>query len=369
MPILEERLQRDINQIRSRVLEMGELAKEALSTALDSMTGMDRQMAYSVILRDRYIDELEKELDRLCQEFLVRQLPVAGHLRFIYAVIKINNELERVGDYAESVARQFLSITTGEGQPSFDRFLEIARIAIEMLDNALKSFKNQDAELAIATKNMETRVDEIRYQIHNDLVQLGEDGKLPSESLPPLLIIASRFERVADQACNICEEVIFMCTGADPKHEGREVIRMLFVDERDSCRAQMAQGIGKSLSLDRFRFNSAGISPLPIDPRTVQFMKKKNIDISTQTSKNLSDIPDIEYYQVIVALCKEAQVAFPPQPTKTVSISWEIGDPSKFDGTEEEIQTQYDKTFKYLRIQIQDLVQAIMGDKIKNSGG
>ncbi|MGD8917131.1 MAG: PhoU domain-containing protein, partial [Syntrophobacterales bacterium] len=105
---LEESLQRDIDQIRSKVIKMGTLAEGALRASLHALTQSDRQLAYSVILRDRYIDELEMELDRLCQEFLVRQQPAAGNLRFVYAVIKINNELERIGDYAESIARHFL---------------------------------------------------------------------------------------------------------------------------------------------------------------------------------------------------------------------------------------------------------------------
>ncbi len=334
---LEKSLQRDIDRIRDKVIEMGELVEHALRSSLQALTERNRQLAYSVILRDRYIDELEKELDRLCQVFLVRQLPAGGHLRFVYAVIKINNELERIGDYAESIARQFQAVSSIEVPPSFDKFVDIANLSISMLRNAIKSFIEQDAELAKATMKMEKidkDVDSIRYSIHDDLVHLREAGKLPSEALPPLMIIASRFERVADQACNICEEVLFMCTGKDIKHEGKGVFRILFVDERDSCRAQMAEGIGNSLGLERFQFGSAGISPKPVDTKTVKFMAEKGIDITGQTSKYLNQIPDLEHYDVIISLCKEAEVAFPPPPTKTVSIRWNIDDPSKFHGSE-----------------------------------
>ena len=102
----EETLQRDIERIRAKVRQMGSLAEAALKTSMRALVERNRQTAYSVIVRDQRIDELEKEIDRLCLEFIVRQQPVAGTLRFAYAAIKINSELERVGDYAESIARQ-----------------------------------------------------------------------------------------------------------------------------------------------------------------------------------------------------------------------------------------------------------------------
>ncbi|MFQ5752871.1 MAG: phosphate signaling complex protein PhoU, partial [bacterium] len=315
---LEESLQRDIDTIQNKVLEMGELVESALRSSLQALIEKNRQLAYSVILRDGYIDALEKEIDRLCQAFLVRQLPAGGQLRFVYAVIKINNELERIGDYAESIARQFSAVSALEPQPSYEKFQEIATLSISMLRNAVQSFVDQNAELATATMKMEKmdkQADSIRYSIHDDLVRLRDAGKLPSEALPPLMIIASRYERVADQACNICEEVLFMCTGKDIKHEGKEIFRILFIDERNSCRAQIAEGIGNSLNLERFLFNSAGISPLPVDAKTVKFMADKGIDISNQSSKYLNQIPNLEHYQVIISLCKEAEAAFPPPPT------------------------------------------------------
>lgn len=104
----EETLQRDIDRIRRKLTEMGALAQRALKHCVQALLERNRQLAYSVILRDQRIDELEKEIDRLCLEFIVRQQPVAGTLRFAYSTIKINLELERVGDYAESMARQVI---------------------------------------------------------------------------------------------------------------------------------------------------------------------------------------------------------------------------------------------------------------------
>jgi len=358
----EESLQRGIDLIRQKVIEMGNLAERALQGSLQALVERNRQLAYSVILRDQYIDELEKEIDRLCLEFLVRQQPVGLPLRFVYAAIKINNELERIGDYAESIARHFLRINALEPQPSYAKFVEIANLSIPMLKNAIKAFVDKNVELARATTELESKVDAIRNSIHEELVDLREEGKLPLDMLAPLMIIASRFERVADQACNICEEVFYMCTGEYIKHKGGEAFRLLFVDDGNSCASQMAEAIANSLNQSRFVFSSAGVSPRAVEARAVRFMMDKGIDISRQTSKYLNQIPNLDHYQVIVALSKEAHVAFPPAPTKTVSIEWEVQDPSKIEGSAEEISAAYEKTFQFLETHIRDLVEAILGD-------
>lgn len=364
MPMrLEESLQRDIDLIRSKIIEMGRLAEQALETSLAAINERNRQYSYSVILRDRYIDELEKELDRLCLEFFVRQHPAAGHLRFVYAAIKINNELERVGDYAESIARQYLVLSAIDHEPSYPKITEIANLAIPMLRNAILAFVEKDPEVARETMRLEERVNEIRASIHNELVAIRDKKKIPLKALPPLMIIASRFERVADQACNICEEVLYMCTGEMIKHKGAEVFRILFIDETNSCVSQMAEAIGNSLGLERFVFSSAGLAPETVDPGTIDFMREKGMDISHATSKYMHQILHLEHYEIIVALCKAAEKELPGPPTKTIGICWDVKDPSKQKGSMEERRAAYAAAYDFLELHIRDLVQAVLGDR------
>ena len=136
---------------------MGSLAEAALKTSMRALAERNRQTAYSVIVRDQRIDELEKEIDRLCLEFIVRQQPVAGTLRFAYATIKINSELERVGDYAESIARQVVILGSQEFDLPTERFSEIAGRAIPMLHAAIEAFLSQDAALARRAMEAEER--------------------------------------------------------------------------------------------------------------------------------------------------------------------------------------------------------------------
>src|SRR5512138_2690891 len=159
---LEASLQRDIDQIVNKVNGMAALVEEALSRSMRSLAGLNRQLAYSVILRDQRVDELEKEVDRLCLEFIVRQQPVAGPLRLAYATIRINLELERVGDYAEGIARQVLKLISMEADIPVERFTEIANLSIPMLHDSVKAFVNQDAELARKTGETEALVDTLK---------------------------------------------------------------------------------------------------------------------------------------------------------------------------------------------------------------
>ena len=360
---LEASLQRDIDLIRNKILEMAGRDEQALKTCLKALRERSGHLAYAVILRDQYIDELEKEIDRLCLEFLVRQQPVAGHLRFAYATIKINAELERIGDYAESIARQCLKIDQLNPVPALSMFEEIASLSIPMLRNAIQAFVNQDAELAQSTMVVEENVDTLRNEINADLLSQRQDGRIPLEALTPLLTIARRFERVSDQAKNICEEVLYMCTGEYAKHKGTEVLRVLFVDIHNSCRSQMAEAIANSLGKPNFVFNSAGLEPRPVDARTVKFLADKGIDISSSKSKALEQIPNREHYQVIVILAKEAQKILPPPPTKTVGLDWNVKDPSLVQGSTEEVQQAYEETFQYINTHIRDLVEAILGEQ------
>ncbi|MET0594753.1 MAG: phosphate signaling complex protein PhoU [Polyangiaceae bacterium] len=359
----EESLQRDIDRIRRKVTEMGALAERALKRCLRALGERNRQLAYSVILRDQRIDELEKEIDRLCLEFIVCQQPVAGTLRFAYATIKINLELERVGDYAESIARQILNVCSAEAPPvPSERIAEIANLAIPMLHDSVSAFVNQDPELARKAMAAEEAVDRLRHRSSQELVQLMQQGKLSIETMMSLMNIINRFERVADQAMSICQEALYAYTGEYTKHPGTEVFRVLFVDQHNSCRSQLAEAIGRSLNQPKFVFASAGLDPKDVAPATIAFLREKGGDVSRQSPRSVAQVPNIEHFQVIVALSEESRQAFPDPPTKVVCLDWSVADPSQVKGSPAEIKAAYEETYNFLRAHLRDLVDAILGD-------
>jgi phosphate transport system protein len=359
---LEESQQREIDRIRGKLTEMSALGEKALRDCVTALADRNRQTAYAVILRDQYIDELEREVDRLCLEFIVRQQPVAGQLRFAYATIKVNLELERVGDYAESIARQTVKLLDLSVQFPIDRIREIADLSIPMLHDAAQAFVNQDAELARNTIETEQVVDLLKSKLNNDLIALFRDDKLPFEALNPLIMISRRFERVSDQARNICMETLYMCTGEYMKHAGAEAFRVLFIDEHNACRSQMAEAIAISLNQPKFIFTSAGLEPQPIDPMTVSFMKEQGAEVSHMVPKAINQVPNLDHYHVVVVLAPEARKAFPQKPRKMAFLEWSVEDPSQTKGTTTEINAAYASTYQFIHEHIKDLVAAILGD-------
>ncbi len=358
---LEAALQQDLEQIRSKIVEMGALAEKAVRASIRAVLDRDRQAAFAVILRDRYIDEAEKQLDRLCLGFLVRHQPAARLLRFAYASIKINLELERVGDYAEAIAREALRLSQIESPLPFDRLEQIAALAEQMLHDAIQSFVNQDPELASKTIEADETVDLVRDKLITDLTSAFRDGQLPFEALYPLIMVIRRLERVSDQARNIGMETLYLCTGEIAKHPGSGVLRVLFVDERSSSRSALAAAIGSALDEAGFVFSSAALDPLPLPPSATAFMAAKGLDAPRAAPRALLQLDNLEQQDVIVLLAPEAKRAFPRRPRKAVLLEWSVEDPSLVAGSEADVRSAYERAYTYLETQIRDLVLAIRG--------
>ncbi|MDD5675464.1 MAG: phosphate signaling complex protein PhoU [Chitinivibrionales bacterium] len=363
---LEESLQRDINRIREIVIAMSALAEKALQDCVLSFVQNNRQIAYAVILRDQYIDEKEKEIDRLCLEFIVRQQPVAGPLRLAYSTIKLSLEIERVGDYAEAIARHLLTLRDQPAEEGVkDGIVEIANLSIGMFRDSIRAFVDQDLELAKKNIGMGQAADALRNKLNSDLVSRLQAQKISFEEFDPLMSIIRRFERVSDQSRNICMEVLYMYTGEIVKHQGAEAFRVLFVDDHNRCRSQIAEAIAYSLNQPRFIFSSAGVAPEPVDRQTVEFMKSKGFDLARSVPKSVHQIPNLDYYQVIVALSPNASQVFPQRPRKAIFMDWPVADPSLQQGTPEAIAAAYEKTFQFIQMQVQDLIKAIIGSENK----
>jgi phosphate transport system protein len=362
-PHLEALLQQDLDDIRTKLVEMADLGEQALCHALQAVLTLDRQLAYSVILGDRHVDELETALDRKCLEFLLRHQPAGGILRFVYSTSKIIKELERIGDLAVDVARQALQVATLPPQFPREQFEEIARLAVPMVRDAVRAFVDKNADLARATMELENDADQLRNRINDALVRLSQQGQLPAEALSPLLTVARRFERTADQAYNICEEALYYATGEYLKHRPMESFRIIFVGETNTCLTPMAEGIAQALGERRFHFSSAGLIAGRTDPRAVAFMQSKGIDLSQHKPQSVDAIPDLDQAQVIIGLCREARKVFPNAPTKTVGLEWHVLDPSKVQGDPEQVQAAYETAYDFLKNHIRDLVQAILGER------
>jgi phosphate transport system protein len=357
---LELSVQRDIDRIKTKIVEMSRLAEQALKDCIKILSEDNRQLAYAVILRDQNINAKEKEVDRLCLEFLVRQQPVALPLRFAYSTIKVNLEIERIGDYAESIARHLLKICCDLDSRLKDGVIEIGKLSLSMFHDASQSFINQDQVLARKSIEVERTVDAMRTEL-NELIKASfNQGKISLDILEILMTIVRRFERVSDQARNICMEVLYMCTGEYAKHPGSEFFRVLFVDYQNSCLSQIAEAVAQDCKKNNFIFSSAGVVPTPIHRETIDFMKSKGVDISRNAPKAIHQIPNLDHYQIIIALDEEARKAFPSCSPKIVFLDWPVTNPLSAD-TAESKQAAFEKAYSFIREQIKALVMAVSG--------
>jgi len=356
---LEASLRKDLEHLKTRLMEMADRAEHAHWDALKALKTRDRQLAYAVILRDQYIDELELALDRQCQEFLVRQQPAGAHLRFVFTAVKIIKELERVGDYAESIARQVLTLSTIHPLPPLDKVEALARLAIPMLHTAMRAVLEADAELARSTVEQEVMADKLRHEIDAELVSMRERNLFALEALTPLLTVVRRFERVSDQARNICEEALYMTTGEYVRHKGSDVFRILFLDDDSACLAPMAEAIGISLKTPTFVFVSAGMNAGVPDARVVAFMESKGCPLPAGVPRLLGSVPEMELMNVVIGLSPACHTAVPGTEAKTMGLEWPVSSP--LQGTQDPAAAM-EQTFSYLRDHIRDLIQAIQGE-------
>ena len=261
---LEESLERDIERIRQQVLEMSALAERALKDCVAALNEGNRQLAYAVILRDQYIDEKEKEIDRLCLEFLVRQQPVGAPpaVRLQHDQdqprARAGRRLRREHRAPDPAAQQH-----ARARPTSlrERIVEMANLAIPMLHDSIEAFVHQDPTWRGSVILSEPAVDALLGKLNAELVEALRAQTIMPEMAEPLVTIGRRFERVADQARNICMETLYMCTGEYAKHPGAETFRVLFVGEHNACRSQMAEAIAQSLGQPKFIFSSAGLDP------------------------------------------------------------------------------------------------------------
>ncbi len=361
-PHLEAQLQRDSDVIRAKLLEMAYLDERALTRSLEAFLTWNRQVAYSVILRDQYVDDLETELDRLCLAFILRHQPAASHLRFVYSASKIVNDLERVGDYAESISRTVLTLSSMELDIPMEGFVGLANHAIPMLHNAVRAFVEGNPDLARATMANERTVRLMREALATDMVGWRQEARIPEEAIGLLTTITRRFERAMEQATNICEEAIYAATGQYLKHATREGFNIVFVDETNACLSQMAEAIAHKMGHEKLTFRSAGITSLAVDPQTIRFMDSKGCDLSAHTSKSVDGLDRLEDVQVVVALTPDAEKTFPLFPARALHLSWSVANPCRLAADPEQGQKAFQRAYMDLENHIRDFATAILGD-------
>ncbi len=212
-------LQKEIEDLKRKVLSLGADVEENVHKAVLSLQKRDSTLAEQIIAADYYIDRREVDLEEDCLKILALHQPVAIDLRFVIAVLKINNDLERIGDLAVNIAERAVFLTS---EPPIDIPFDFPGMSEKtkiMLKNSLDALVNMDAKLARAVCAADDEVDAINRKMYGQ-VQDGIRKNLEQiESLIHYLGVARHLERIADHATNIAEDVIYMVDGEIARHK------------------------------------------------------------------------------------------------------------------------------------------------------
>ena len=211
-------LQREIEKLKKDILTLGTMAEHSVREATRAIEQRDEALARDVIEKDINLDQMEVEVEESCLKILALHQPVAVDLRFIIAVLKINNDLERVGDLAVNVAERALFLATeAEVSVEFD-FTTMAVKTQEMLKKSLDALVNFNAGLAREVCACDDEIDAMNRQMYLMIQDVMSTHPDQAESLLHLLSASRHFERIADHATNIAEDVIYMIEGEIIRH-------------------------------------------------------------------------------------------------------------------------------------------------------
>jgi len=218
---MRTRFQQGLDELKERLLEMGGMAEAAIELAADSYRKRDGRLAQQVFEREKMINQCERTIDEMAVDLLAMQQPLATDLRFVLAVLKINADLERVGDLAVNIAQRSIDLAQ---EPEIEVPVDIARMTTAvstMVRRALESFLSAKGEVAQAVLEMDSIVDRMKDEAFINLVAEMQNHPERVRGYLDVLLITRSLERIADHATNIAEDVIFWVSGNDVRHSRR----------------------------------------------------------------------------------------------------------------------------------------------------
>lgn len=356
----EERLEKDLNDIHLRIARIGEQVEAALGHAIHALLTEDNALAYTTVLGDHPINRAVRETDRRCHAFIALHLPGAGHLRMISAALRVNMELERVGDYAVTIAREAVRLSDVP-KGALARELQLvndeARRALHL---AINAYNTTNAEAARSTIVMADEVERACSTVLDGLAEESCEGHRLRD-LFALFGIFSVLERVAGQAKNLCENALFAATGETKASKRYQV---LFIDRDDRLLAPLAAAIARKHFPNSGHYLSAGLEPATeFDPALIDFLREQGIDLGPSKPRRL-ELVDQELAQnhVIVSLDAPVKDYIPNVPFHTVALHWDVGKvPAGLD--EAQTHSRLEDLYRKTAMNVKDLMGTLRGDE------
>ncbi len=212
-------LHREIDELKKRILGLSALVEESVYKAVKAVEARDEKLAREVIEGDQQLDMVEVEVEEECLKILALHQPIAADLRFIVAVLKINNDLERIGDLAVNIASRAIKLSAIKTQPeALIDFQDLESKVQQMLRRSLESLVNLNEEIAKSVCSSDDAIDDINRSIHKQVIQATREHPNDVERFIILLSVSKNLERIADHATNIAEDVLYMIRGEIVRH-------------------------------------------------------------------------------------------------------------------------------------------------------
>jgi len=208
----------ELEQLKTKLLEMGSLVEASIQRSILAVTQKDRNAAEEVFRNEARVNTIELEIDEFAINLLALHQPMAADLRLIVAALKINTDLERMGDLSVSIAERAMSLMEGPVIKPMIDIPHIAGLVQSMVRKALDAFVMRDADLARSVLASDDAVDSLRTACYHELVSFMETDPQHIQQALNLLVVTRNLERIADHSTNIAEDVLFLVKGIDVRH-------------------------------------------------------------------------------------------------------------------------------------------------------
>ena len=215
---MERHFVHDLEELKQRLLWMGSLAERAVHQAVQAVLDVEENLAETVLEEENAINEMQMEIDERVTRLLAQQQLVAVDLRFILAVSRINNDLERIGDQAVNIAQSALRILRHPQVKPYVDLPRMSEIAEKMVRDSLDALVRGDIDLARSVLARDDQVDLLRDQMFRELLTYMMENSAVVFPAFELILVAKNLERIGDHATNIAEDVIYIVAGRDVRH-------------------------------------------------------------------------------------------------------------------------------------------------------
>lgn len=354
----EQRLETDIKEIEDALATIQNFVVTACKSALDALMLANTKKAYEIMLGDRKINYLVKDLEDRCYNFIIKHLPTAGHLRFVSAIMNQNTELERIGDYAVTICRESVQLSQRPEGTLLEDIKHIAYEAYLALEESIAAFNHKDEKKAKATIRLAKQVERSFDGIYENLLQAKH---YQNKDLLAILVIFNMFLRISNRTHNICEHTAFMVSG---ESKPARLYKILFLDEDNSSLSQMAEAIARKNFPNLGVYASAGRAACDaLDPELLSFLEDKGIDIKSLKPKKLDSLTPGDYY-LLVSLAGDIKSYLPKIPFHSIALDYDVGQSLHQIPSDQKPQ-HLEKLYRNISVGVHDLMQQLCPGEVK----